>query len=65
MYVVNGSIDDPQPKRKRYHLVLLAKNHTGYRIVKLTTISHLNGMKVVAFFRPCTDAILLNKYRMV
>ena len=26
MYVINGSIDDPQPKKeKRYHLVVLAK----------------------------------------
>ena len=27
MYVINGSIDDPQPKKeRRYHLVVLAKN---------------------------------------
>jgi len=40
MYVINGSIYDPQPKKeKRYHLVVLAKNYTGYRnLVKLTTI---------------------------
>ena len=32
MYVINGSIDDPQPKKeKRYHLVVLAKNYTGYK----------------------------------
>mgnify|MGYP003345624986 CR=1 FL=1 len=31
MYVINGSIDDPQPKKeRRYHLVVLAKNATGY-----------------------------------
>ena len=38
MYVVNGSIDDPQRKKeRRYHLVVLAKNATGYRnLVKLT-----------------------------
>ena len=47
MYVINGSIDDPQPKKeKRYHLVVLAKNYNGYKnLVKLTTISHLNGMR--------------------
>ena len=32
MYVINGSIDDPQPKKeRRYHLVVLAKNSVGYR----------------------------------
>ncbi|MFY7695320.1 MAG: PHP domain-containing protein, partial [Cyanobium sp.] len=30
MYVINGSISDPQPKKeRRYHLVLLAKNGIG------------------------------------
>ena len=58
MYVINGSIDDPQPKKeKRYHLVVLAKNHTGYKnLVKLTTISHLNGMRGRGICsRPCID----------
>ena len=66
MYVINGSIDDPQPKKeKRYHLVELAKNHTGYiNLVKLTTISHLNGMRGRGIFsRPCIDKFLLSKYR--
>ena len=51
MYVINGSIDDPQPKKeKRYHLVVLAKNYTGYKnLVKLTTISHLNGMSCLVY----------------
>ena len=49
MYVINGSIDDPQPKKeKRYHLVVLAKNATGYRnLVKLTSISHLRGLSLI------------------
>jgi len=62
MYVINGSIDDPQPKKeKRYHLVVLAKNYTGYKnLVKLTTISHLNGMRGRGIFsRPCIDKSLL------
>ena len=46
MYIINGSIDDPQLKKeKKYHLVVLAKNKIGYKnLVKLTTISHLKGM---------------------
>ena len=65
MYVINGSIDDPQPKKeRRYHLVVLAKNSIGYKnLVKLTTISHLRGMRGRGIFsRPCIDKELLKKY---
>ena len=61
MYVINGSIDDPQPKKeRRYHLVVLAKNATGYRnLVKLTSISHLRGMRGRGIFaRACIDKAL-------
>ncbi|MCS5690480.1 DNA polymerase III subunit alpha [Cyanobium sp. FGCU-6] len=65
MYVINGSIDDPQPKKeRRYHLVVLAKNATGYRnLVKLTSISHLRGMRGRGIFaRACIDKALLKQY---
>tara|TARA_Y100001968_G_scaffold101297_1_gene91200 strand:- start:2903 stop:6418 length:3516 start_codon:yes stop_codon:yes gene_type:complete len=65
MYVINGSIDDPQPKKeKRYHLVVVAKNQIGYEnLVKLTTLSHLNGIRGRGIFsRPCIDKSLLKKY---
>tara|TARA_Y100001968_G_scaffold255698_1_gene241903 strand:+ start:1932 stop:5453 length:3522 start_codon:yes stop_codon:yes gene_type:complete len=65
MYVINGSIDNPQPKKeRRYHLVVLAKNLVGYKnLVKLTTISHLKGMRGRGIFsRPCVDKDLLMKY---
>tara|TARA_Y100001968_G_scaffold333713_1_gene398610 strand:+ start:224 stop:3739 length:3516 start_codon:yes stop_codon:yes gene_type:complete len=65
MYVINGSIDNPQPKKeKRYHLVVLAKNLIGYKnLVKLTTISHLEGMRGRGIFsRPCVDKETLKKY---
>ena len=65
MYVINGSIDDPQPKKeRRYHLVVLAKNATGYRnLVKLTSISHLRGMRGRGIFsRACVDKVLLKQY---
>ncbi len=64
--MINGSIDDPQPKKeKRYHLVVLAKNRTGYKnLVKLTTLSHLKGMRGRGIFsRPCIDKFLLEKYK--
>ncbi len=66
MYVINGSIDDPQKKKeRRYHLVVLAKNTIGYKnLVKLTTISHLRGMRGRGIFsRPCIDKELLKTYR--
>ncbi len=65
MYVINGSIDDPQPKKeRRYHLVVIAKNQIGYEnLVKLTTLSHLNGMRGRGIFsRACIDKSLLKKY---
>ncbi|MFM8544031.1 MAG: PHP domain-containing protein, partial [Vulcanococcus sp.] len=65
MYVINGSIEDPQPKKeRRYHLVVLAKNAIGYRnLVKLTSISHLRGMRGRGIFaRACIDKHLLRQY---
>ena len=65
MYVINGSIDDPQQKKeKRYHLVVLAKNAVGYRnLVKLTSISHLRGMRGRGIFaRACIDKQLLAQH---
>ncbi|NDD70312.1 MAG: PHP domain-containing protein, partial [Synechococcaceae bacterium WB9_4xC_028] len=66
MYVINGSIDDPNPpkKERRYHLVVLAKNAVGYRnLVKLTSISHLRGMRGRGIFsRACIDKPTLEKH---
>ena len=65
MYVINGSIDDPQPKKeRRNHLVVLAKNVVGYKnLVKLTSLSHLNGMRGRGIFsRPCIDKHLLKTH---
>ena len=45
---------------KYYHLLLIAKNLTGYKnLVKLVTDSHLKGM----YFKPRVDLELLNKYK--
>lgn len=66
MYVVNGSIEDPQLKKeRRYHLVVLAKNQIGYRnLVKLTSISHLQGMRGKGIFsRACIDKQILKAHR--
>jgi len=63
MYVINGDITK-QERCPRYHQVVLAKNNLGYRhLVKLTTISHLQGVQGKGIFsRPCINKDLLTEY---
>jgi DNA polymerase-3 subunit alpha len=50
---------DAGKKRNYYHLVLLAKNETGYRnLVKLTSIGHTDGF----YYKPRIDMDLLRQY---
>ncbi len=43
-----------------YHLILLAKNYTGYQnLLKLTSIAHIDGM----YYKPRIDKKLLEKYK--
>lgn len=73
MYVVNefpDPVDDtPDPQRfgarKRFHLIVLAKNTTGYRnLVKLTTMAHLTGRVGRGIFaRPCVNKEQLYEHR--
>jgi DNA polymerase III subunit alpha len=64
MYVINGDITK-QERRPRYHQVVLAKNTQGYKnLVKLTTVSHLQGVQGKGIFsRPCVNKDLLEQYR--
>ncbi|MGK7908274.1 MAG: DNA polymerase III subunit alpha [Synechococcus sp.] len=64
MYVINGDITDKKKRYPRYHQVVLAKNTQGYKnLVKLTTISHLEGMQGRGIFqRPCINKELLEKH---
>ncbi|MEW5907996.1 MAG: DNA polymerase III subunit alpha [Patescibacteria group bacterium] len=49
-----ANIDD-----KRYHLVLLTENETGYKnLIKLITIGHLEGF----YYKPRLDKEILRKY---
>ncbi|MEH2082956.1 MAG: DNA polymerase III subunit alpha [Nostoc sp.] len=63
MYVINGDIER-QERRPKYHQVVLAKNTKGYKhLVKLTTISHLQGVQGKGIFsRPCINKDLLKEY---
>lgn len=64
MYIINGDIEK-QERRPRYHQVVLAKNTQGYKnLVKLTTISHLQGVQGKGIFsRPCINKDLLKQYK--
>lgn len=64
MYIINDDITQ-QKRRPRYHQVVLAKNTQGYKnLVKLTTLSHLQGMQGKGIFsRPCINKDLLEAHR--
>jgi DNA-directed DNA polymerase III PolC len=63
-YVINGDIADRSRRYRRYHQVLLAKNLQGYKnLVKLVTVSHLQGIQGKGIFaRPCINKELLQKH---
>ncbi|MDG3495316.1 DNA polymerase III subunit alpha [Pseudanabaena catenata USMAC16] len=64
MYVLNGDITK-QEKKKKYHQCVLAKDTQGYRnLVKLTSISHLQGFQGKGIFaRPCISKDYLLEYK--
>jgi DNA polymerase-3 subunit alpha len=64
-FMAPGSIKDPMVKggKNYYHLLLLAKNETGYKnLVKLTSRAHLDGMNRGVFARPRIDRAMLEQY---
>ncbi|QIZ72059.1 DNA polymerase III subunit alpha [Oxynema aestuarii] len=63
MYVINEPLNTTKRPRK-YHQVVLAKNSQGYKnLVKLTSISHLEGVHGNGIFaRPCINKELLEQY---
>ncbi len=65
-YIAPGARHDPVTRgaKNYYHLLLLAKNATGYRnLVKLTTRAHLDGLSGKgAFARPRIDRELLEQH---
>ena len=64
-YVANGSRFDRTAgkagtkKKNYYHLLLLAKNMTGYRnLMRLTSLGHTEGF----YYKPRIDEELIKKY---
>ena len=60
IYIAQGSRFSRGPADKNnYHLILLAKNQTGYQnLIQLTTKAHLEGF----YYRPRVDKELLEQY---
>lgn len=55
-YLASGSRLDKANKSQNYHLVLLAKNNTGYEnLIKLVSLAHLEGF----YYKPRIDKELL------
>jgi len=61
LYLAPHSLDEKSPKGdiKFYHLVVLAKNKTGYQnLLKLVSIGELEGF----YYKPRVDKAVLKKY---
>lgn len=62
MYITDKSRHDKQPGvdgDKRWHLILLAKDMTGYRnLIKLVTAAHLEGF----YYKPRIDKTILREH---
>ena len=58
--MIDGAItEEASPRTPRYHLILLARNMTGWKnLVRLVTISHLDGF----YYKPRIDFENLRKY---
>ena len=55
----NGYTSRTAGDKNNYHLVLLARNQTGYRnLIQLVTIAHLEGF----YYKPRIDKEILRKY---
>ena len=61
-YLAAGSIHEKNPAiddKQRYHLILLAKNNTGYRnLIQLVTIANLEGF----YYKPRIDKEVLRAH---
>ena len=59
VYIAQDSGIRPTGEKSNYHLILLAKNQTGYRnLIQLTTKAHLDGF----YYKPRIDRELLKQY---
>lgn len=60
-YITSHTMQDktPHTNEKRWHIILLAKNNTGYKnLIKLSTLSHLEGF----YYNPRLDKATLAQH---
>ncbi|HJZ05855.1 DNA polymerase III subunit alpha [Candidatus Amesbacteria bacterium RIFCSPHIGHO2_01_FULL_48_32] len=58
-YIVGRDLHDKSGKGENYHLLLIARNFTGYKnLMQLSSIAHLEGF----YYRPRFDKDTLKKY---
>ena len=59
-YIINGELDDEHSKYDpRYHLILIAKDYTGYKnLIKLSSISFIDGF----YYKPRISKSILKQY---
>jgi DNA polymerase-3 subunit alpha len=56
----NGRLSRTPGDKNNYHLILLARDHTGFQnLIQLTTRAHLEGF----YYRPRVDKELLEQYK--
>ena len=59
LYVVDGDIEDKTTKKQLYHIVLIAKNNTGYQnLIKLDSIATTTGF----YYKPRVNHELIEQY---
>lgn len=59
VYVAEGSRFDREPKQRRFHLILLAKNNEGYKnLMKIVSEGYVNGF----YYKPRVDMDVLKRY---
>jgi DNA polymerase-3 subunit alpha len=58
-YIINGELDDEHSKYDpRYHLILIAKDYTGYKnLIKLSSISFIDGF----YYKPRISKSILKQ----
>lgn len=58
-YVYHGQLDERKKDQTLYHLILIAKNDTGYKnLVKIASISSIEGL----YYKPRSNHELIEKY---
>lgn len=61
LYITEGNMHDKRPgiDDKRFHLIVLAENETGYKnLIKLVSLAHLEGF----YYKPRIDKELLKEH---